>query len=341
MAAQIFGLDIGRSYVKVVHVKVNGEKKMLMAAATVPVAVDAMKSEAPEDLKKVSAAIENCVKSAKVSGGQCVVSIIESQAVTRLIEMPNLTDKELSAAISWEADQYIPLPLKDVNLHYIVVSKPESASGAGKMQVLLVAAPKRVIKKYTDIVRSANLTIVALETESSALARALTKKLDPETLIVSLGGSSTEIILARGGNVLFSRSLASGGQTLTKAVMSEFNLSSSQAEQYKIAYGLLEDKLSGKIAAVLRPILDILAGEILKAADFARTHVENLQVSRMIICGGGAYLLGLPQYLAEKTSIEVSVADPWQDFIKEGLVLKMPGQGSFYCTATGLALCRS
>lgn len=338
MAAQIFGLDIGRTYVKVVQVKVDGEKKTLMAAATVPVVVDAMKSEAPEDLKKVSVAIENCVKSAKVNTERCVVSIIESQAVTRLIEMPNLTDKELSAAISWEADQYIPLPLKDVNLHYIVVSRPQSATGTGKMQVLLVAAPKRVIKKYSDIVRGANLTLVALETESSALARSLTKKTDPATLIVSLGGSSTEIILARGGNVLFSRSLASGGQTLTKAVMSEFNLTPAQAEQYKIAYGLSEDKLSGKIAAILRPILDILVSEILKAVDFAKSHVENSSVARMIICGGGAYLLGLPQYLAEKTSIEVSVADPWQDFIKDGLVLKMPGQGSFYCVATGLSL---
>src|SRR3989344_3801748 len=176
MAAQIFGLDIGRTYVKVVQVRVDGEKKTLMAAATVPVTVDGMKSEAAEDLKKVSAAIENCVRSAKVSAERCVVSIIESQAVTRLIEMPNLTDKELSAAISWEADQYIPLPMKDVNLHYIVVSRPQLATGTGKMQVLLVAAPKRVIKKYTDIVRSANLTIVALETESSALARALTDR---------------------------------------------------------------------------------------------------------------------------------------------------------------------
>lgn len=338
MAAQIFGLDIGRTYVKVVQVKVDGEKKTLIAAATVPVGVDAMKSEAAEDLKKVSFAIENCVRSAKVSQERCVVSIIESQAVTRLIEMPNLTDKELSAAISWEADQYIPLPMKDVNLHYIVVSRPQSTTGLGKMQVLLVAAPKRVIKKYSDIVRGANLTLVALETESSALARVLTKKADPATLIVSLGGSSTEIILARGGNVLFSRSLASGGQTLTKAVMSEFNLTSTQAEQYKIAYGLLEDKLSGKIAAILRPILEILVSEILKAADFAKSHVENSSVGRMIICGGGAYLLGLPQYLAEKTSIEVTVADPWQDFIKDGLVLKMPGQGSFYCVATGLSL---
>lgn len=337
MAAQIFGLDIGRSYIKVVQIKIAGNKAMLTAAATVPVAVDAMKTEAVNDLNKVSQTIASCVKSAKVSGDHCVVSIIESQAVTRLIELPALTDKELSAAINWEADQYIPLPMKDVNLHYQVVSRPQVAGG-DKMRVLLVAAPKRVIKKYADIVKNAGLAIVALETESSALARVLTKKVDLTTLVVSLGGSSTEIILAKSGNVLFSRSVASGGQTLTKAVMSEFNLTQTQAEQYKIAYGLLDDKLSGKIAAILKPVLDILVSEILKASEFAKTHIQESHVARMVICGGGAYLPGLPQYLAEKTSIEVSVADPWQDFAKEGLILKMPGQGSFYCVATGLAL---
>ena len=99
MAAQIFGLDIGRTYVKVVQVKIEGEKKTLMAAATVPVGVDAMRSEAAEDLKKVSAAIENCVRSAKVSAERCVVSIIESQAVTRLIEIANFMDKEIFARL--------------------------------------------------------------------------------------------------------------------------------------------------------------------------------------------------------------------------------------------------
>ena len=338
MSAQIFGLDIGRSYIKVVQIKTAGAKKILTAASTVPVGVDPLKSEATADLKAVSATVAKCVKDAKIQGVRCAVSIIESQAVTRLVEMPSLTDKELAAAISWEADQYIPLPLKDVNLHYQIVVRPQEGVVGSKMQVLLVAAPKRVIKKYSDIVKGAGQVITTLETESSALARALTKKADPSTLIVSFGGASTEIILAKDGNVLFSRTLASGGQTLTKAIATEFNLTIAQAEQYKAAYGLSADRLSGKIAATLRPVIDILVTEILKAVEFTRTHLGQVAVGRMIICGGGSYLPELPHYLTEKTSLEVSIGDPWQDFAKEGLILKMPGQGSFYCVATGLAL---
>jgi|SRR3989344_2007174 len=337
MAAQVFGLDIGRSFIKVVQVKVSGQERTLIGAAGVASPVDISKVEVPADLKKISKAISDCVKSAKISGEKCVVSIMESQAVTRLIDMPDLTDKELSAAINFEADQYIPLPIKDVNIHYEIISRP-AASSAGKMQVLLVAAPKRVINKYTGIMQDAGFILSAMETESSALSRALTRHGEIPALIVSMGASSTEIILAKEGNVLFSRSIGSGGLALTKAIVSEFNLTQSQAEQYKMAYGLLEDKLSGKIAVVLRSVLDILISEILKALEFSRSHITGLQISRIIICGGGSYLPGLSSYLAERTSIEVLLSEPWRDFEKSGLILKMPGQGSFYSVATGLAL---
>ena len=176
------------------------------------------------------------------------------------------------------------------------------------------------------------------ETESIALTRALTKPDDPATIIVSLGALSTELIIAYGGNVLFTRSIATGGVTLTKAIMAEFNLPQAQAEEYKQTYGILEDKLSGKVAAVLKPILDILISEILKAVEFAHIHTEDSQIGRIVMCGGGAYLPGLSEFLAERTNFEVLLGDAWTDFAKEGLILKLPGQGSFYSVATGLAL---
>src|SRR3990172_1188944 len=337
MAANIFGLYIGRSFIKVVQVEVRNDKKRLLAAGSLKTPPGGMQSESPIDLKNLSEAIRNCVNEAKISTDKCVVSLIESQVVARLIQLPTLTDKELAAAINWEAEQYIPLPIKDVFLQYKVVSRPQESSTSGKMDVLLIASPKRVIQKYLNVVRNANLRPEILETESIALVRALTKSEDPATIVVSLGALSSELIIAYGGNVLFTRSIATGGVTLTRAIMAEFNLPQAQAEEYKQTYGILEDKLSGKVAAVLKPILDILISEILKAVEFAHSHVENSQIGRIVMCGGGAYLPGLPEFLAERTSFEVSLGDAWTDFVKEGLILKLPGQGSFYCVATGLA----
>lgn len=337
MPAQVFGLDIGRSFIKVVQVKVSGGGNSLIAAGSTATPQEGLRSESKPQLQQLAETVKSLVKSSKIHTNKCVVSIIEAQAVTRLVELPNLTDKELSAAINFEADQYIPLPIKDVNLQYKVLSRPQPGSG-GKMSVLLVAAPKRVIEKYLEVVKMAGLALSAIETESSALVRALANKKDPPSLIVSMGASSTELVLVKDGNIFFTRSIASGGISLTKAVMTEFNLAQSQAEEYKIAYGILEDKLSGKIARVLKPVLEVVTIEVLKAVDFARSHMNDQPLARIIICGGGAYLPGLAEFMTEKTSIEVSLGDPWANFTKEGLILRIPGQGSFFSVATGLAL---
>ena len=336
MSAQVFGLDIGRSFIKVVQVKVVGGKKYLEAAASIQTPSGGIMNESPIELKKLSDGIKLCVDNARISTDRCAVSLIESQVVSHLIQMPNLTDKELAAAINWEAEQYIPLPVKDVNLQYKVILRPTDSSAP--MDILLIAAPKRVINKYLKIVKDAGFAVEALETESTALARALIKKDDPVTILVSLGAVSTELVVVKEANVLFTRSIATGGINLTKAVMAEFNLPQNQAEEYKHTYGILEDKLSGKVAQVLKPILEILVSEILKAFEFSKTHVKDSSIGRLVLCGGGAFLPGLSQFLTERTSMEVSLGDAWADFEKEGLLLKMPGQGIVFSVACGLAL---
>ena len=336
----LFGLDIGRSFIKVIQVENRGSKKVLVAAGVLATPPGGIQSESPVDLAKISEAIKSCVSQARIKSNKCAVSLIESQVVTRLIQLPNLTDKELSAAIHWEAEQYVPLPIKDVVLQYRVVNRPQKdlQQETAKMDVLLIAAPKRVIEKYMSVVKEAGLVPEALETESSALVRGLTRPVDPATIVVSTGALSTELVIAQGGNVLFTRSIASGGVNLTKAIMAEFSLPQKQAEEYKQTYGILEDKLSGKVAAVLKPILDIITGEILKAVEYSKSHVLGSQISRVIICGGGAFLPGLSEFLVERTSLEVSLGDPWFDFVKEGLVVQLSGQGSVYSIATGLAM---
>ncbi len=335
MSAHIFGLDIGRSFVKTVELDGGGKQKTLKAVGSVQTPGGGIQSESQVELGKVSEAIRQCVDSAKIDVSECVVSIIESQVVSRLIELPNLTDKELSAAINWEAEQYIPMPIKDVNLQYKVVSKGETT---GKISVLLIAAPKRVIEKYINIIHAAGLKPVAFETESLALARSLYRAGDPTTIIVSLGAASTELVVVYEGNVVFTRSIATGGMALSRAIMSEFNLPQNQAEEYKQTYGILPDKLSGKVANVLKPVLEILVAELIKAIEYTHTHIAGSSVSRVVICGGGSFLPGFSEFLAQRTSLEVSLGDPWADFSKEGLITKLTGQGSVYAVATGLAL---
>ncbi len=339
MASAPFGLDIGRSFIKVVQVKVMGGKKTLTALGSLPTPAGGMQTESEAELKKVSEAVKQCVKQARAEGNKCNVSMIESQAVTRLVQMPNLTDKELSSAINWEADKYIPLPLKEVSLQYKVVSRyPAGSENGGKMDVLLVAAPKRILEKYMMVVKGAGFLVNAIETESSAITRSVSSGLESALVVVSFGSVSTEVVVIKQGSVIFTRSIATGGEALTKAIMGEFNLQHQQAEEYKHTYGILENQLGGKVANVIKPVMEVIIGEIVKALEFSKTHMQESQLARIVTCGGGAYLPGISEFITRRTSLEVSLADPWESFNKSGLILKIPGQGGFYSSATGLAI---
>lgn len=339
MAASAFGLDIGRSFIKIVQAKNQGGHKVLSAVGNMPTPSGGTQTDSPLELKRVSDAVKACVKAAKVDGNKCNVAIMEAQTVTRLITMPNLTDKELAAAINWEADKYIPLPIKDVNLQYKIVSRfGAGQEQGGKMEVLLVAAPKRAVDKYAKIVKDAGIELKSMETESSSLARALAHGTEPSLVIVSFGSATTEMVAVKEGSVIFTRSIATGGVALTKAIMAEFDLPLNQAEEYKHTYGISEDQMGGKISNVLKPVLETIISEIVKTIEFSKSHIPENQLSRIVICGGGAYMPGISEFVTRRTSLEVSLADPWETFDKEGLILKVPGQGAFYSVATGLAL---
>lgn len=128
MAAQLFGLDIGRSFIKVVQIQKKSGKMSLLATSSMVTPASGMNSNSKTDLKTLAVGIKKSISAARIKGNSCSVSIVESQAVTRLIDLPNLTDKELSAAINFEADQYIPLPIKDVNVQYKVISRSQPGS---------------------------------------------------------------------------------------------------------------------------------------------------------------------------------------------------------------------
>ena len=338
MSARPFGLDIGRYYIKVVSADVSKNKRVLKTVGVFPSHVGGIQTESSADLAKISEIIKKGVKNTKVNSDKCVLSLMESQIVSRMIKMPLLSDKELTAAINYEAEQYIPLPIKDVVLQYQILNRPKKATSDAKMDVFLVAAPKRVVDKYLKVAKDAGLKVEALETESAALVRALTNSGDPSSIIVSVGAMSTELVIVIGGNVFFTRSVSVGGTTLTKAIMDEFNLPMKQAEEYKRTYGVLQDKVSGRVADVIVPNLETVAGEILRAVEFAKGRVPNAPVRRAIITSGGAFLPGLSGFLVQRTGLEVSIGDPFRFFEKNKLAMSFSGQGSMYSVATGLAL---
>ncbi len=338
---KFFGLDIGSHALKVAQVEKSGDKYKLVALGVSPTPPGGIVSEAASDLTYLSEAIKKLRNEAKIGTNQVAVALPEDKVFSRVVEMPPMKPDELDSAINWEAEQYVPLPLSEVSLDYQIVSLPGKEKGKDeKMDVFLVAAPKRLIEKYIRVLEGAKLRPVSLETEIIAIARSVSPPDSAPTLVVDLGARATDMAIVDRGQIVFTRSIGTAGEALTRALAAELKMAPAQAEEYKKAYGVDPGQLEGKVESAIGPIVEVVVREMEKALEFYRSKHAEAPVNRTVLTGGTSGLPEVVSLIAQKLGIEVQLADPFTRLIKENeIIARLPeGAAALYAIAMGLAL---
>lgn len=332
------GLDIGSHAIKLVELAYDGTKFGLFAAGSVPTPPNALTSSTPADQEAVAAAIKRLVKDTGAKSRDVQIALPEAKVFSRVIEVPALSDRELGSAIKWEAEQYIPLPLDQVNLDFSVL-RDAKATGTNKMEVLLVAAPKILMEKYLSILELAELTPVTAETEIIATSRALGRSMPnmKSILIVSMGAQTTDMGILRGGILAFTRSIPAGGDALTRAISQGLEFTPTQAEEYKRTYGLAADKLDGKLVVAVKPVMDSVIGEVRRALAFYQERYHET-IQSVVLSGGTVRLPGMVTYLATALGIEVQLGNPWAGIARDARFNVLTNEGPNFSVAVGLAL---
>lgn len=333
------GLDIGSYSIKLIELARDGDRVGLVSAGSIPMPPKAMRSPLAADTEAVAVAIRQLIKDVGTKSRDVTIALPESKVFTRVIEVPQLSTRELSSAIKWEAEQYIPLPLDQVNVDYTVLREAKDTP-TNKMEVLLVAAPKSLVDRYLTIVELAELTAVGAETEIIATSRAVARSIPTvkTVMVVSMGAQTTDIAVLKSGVLAFTRSVGSGGEAITRAIAQSLDFSVSQAEEYKRTYGLTKDKLEGKIASSAKPIMDTIVAEMKRAIAFFDEKYRDQHVETILLTGGTARLPGMVVYLAETLNFEVQLANPWVGIAKDARFNMLNTEGPNFCVAVGLAL---
>lgn len=334
------GIDIGSFSIKAVVLSNKGKVPKLFSFGSIVAPQPGIASDTQLDLETEAKAIKNLLDSLKApSSSSVVVALPESKIFTRVItDLPFLSDEELISAIRYSAEEFVPLPVDQVNLYWQVIVRSKQHNNT---QVFVVASPKNTVNKYLKTLELANLRPIALETELIADARALVgnNPFAPTTLIVQLGATSSDFAVVSKGVILLTRSIATGGMALTRAICQYLSFEPGQAEEYKKAYGLLEDQLGGKIYQALKPLVDIIISEAGRMVQAFQIQNPQNHIKRIVLTGGGATLPGIVIYFANTLGLEVQEADPWQFIEKDNNIApKLLENGMHYTVAIGLAL---
>ncbi|MFZ4631749.1 MAG: type IV pilus assembly protein PilM [Patescibacteria group bacterium] len=333
------GIDIGDSSLKMVELK-KKNRKIYLSNYAFSENVSEVNFTKIDDINYLAKAILKVKNEAGITATKVTASLPTFAVFSSIINLSNVDKKNLVATINEEAKKVIPLPLEEMILDWkIIPDENGKIPSKGNMRVFLTGSPKKLVRKYVDVFKAANLNLVSLETETFSLVRSLVGDDKATVMIAEIGANSTDIFVVKESIPVFNRSLAVCASTVTNALVEKLGMSFAQAEQFKLDLSIVlggdeKEELPQLIGKTLEPIVT----EMQYMLDFFRSQ-NGGEVEKIILSGGGSMLLNLADYFSKRLNIKVIIGDSWNRVnYPEELKPVLSEVGAKLSVAVGLAM---
>jgi type IV pilus assembly protein PilM len=321
------GLDIGSTSVKLVQLKEvrrHGETGFNLNAfgmRTLP--PEAIVDGALMNSSAIVQAMQELLAEHKIKQKDVAIGVSGHSVIIKKISMPKMTQEELEDSIQWEAEQYIPFDVKDVNIDTQILNQ-DANQAAGQMDVLLVAAKKDMINDYTAVVTEAGLHPVVVDVDAFAVQNTFNVNYDlPDTetvVLINAGAAVVNINIISNGITVFTRDVTIGGNQFTEEIQKTLNVSFDEAEALKTG-GSRQEKESvvpQEVERILASVADQVAGEIQRSLDFYAGTAAETTFARVFISGGTAKVPALFRAIQGRVGVPVEILNPFKRIEVDG-----------------------
>ncbi|MCL4537801.1 MAG: pilus assembly protein PilM [Nitrospirae bacterium] len=309
------GLDIGSAYIKAVQINDTKSGYELALFGMIPIQPGIIGDGMIADKVKLTASIKELLKKAGIKRNDAVISVSgHSSVIIKKITIPLMTEDELGASIKYEAEQYVPFDINDVEIDFQILGpRPEEE---GQMDVVLVAVKKAVIKDYRDAVAQAGLDPVIVDVDSFALSNMYEVNYGitegKNIALINVGASTSNINILQNGQPVFTRDSAIGSNHHTEALERELGVSREDAERLKMGRSV-EGVSPGDVQLAINSASEEIYAELYRSFEYFRSSVGEEDIDGVILSGGAAIIKGFPEAMAGRLGIEVEVADPFKN----------------------------
>jgi len=308
----LVGLDIGSSSVKVVELRKKGSAYELLNLGIENLGQDTVVDGAIMDSFSVSNAIEKIFSESKIKSKHVATSVSGHSVIVKKISVNAPTEDEVANAIPYEAQQYIPFDMADVNLSYQVLGPAQAGPG---FDVMLVAVKRDKILNHTNVLSQAGKVPAVVDIDAFALQNAFEVNYEPPPdrmiALLNIGASIMNINMVRGGVPLFTRDVSVGGNQYTDTLQKELDLSFEDAEKLKQGQEVPNVAPDAKTSHI-RSVSEILLLEVQKTFDFFRQTTTTENIQQIYVAGGTARIEGMVDLLKEEFTIPVEIMNPFQ-----------------------------
>ncbi|HIE27435.1 TPA: type IV pilus assembly protein PilM [Candidatus Poribacteria bacterium] len=346
-------IDIGADSVKVVQLEETSSGIKLVNFGIERYPRPDIDAEVSDDT--IVSALRNVLSQANIKTKSAVISIPRALVTQKRLNFQTrtsaLTEEEIDEMVALQAEVEIPFGANNaIYDHHNIQKSPEGMSAE------LVAARKETIARYLGILKSAGLqadailpstyaiSAVALnqlasnnmEVNYEATATAIEKH-EYTVMVIDIGAEYTDLCLLRSNRIAFSRSFPIGGDRLTKAYAKEQGLSYENAEEYKISNSNLEVDLSESVPTY--EWAERLSEELQRSIQaFGRDMLGAEKVDNIWMCGCGATIPGLAQYITDSLEIPAELWNPLAAF-ESNLPAELPEKMKYtFAVSLGLGL---
>jgi type IV pilus assembly protein PilM len=340
----VIGIDIGSSSVKLVQLREAKGAYHLVALGMAALPPEAIVDNAIMDSTAVVQAIRGLVESHGIKTKNVATSISGHSVIIRKVNLAIMTEEEMEASIQWEAEQYIPFDISEVNLDFQILGP--DAKDPSQMNVILVAAKKDFVNDYMAVFRECGLNPVVMDIDCFALENAFEANygfVDDEIVaLINMGASAMNVNILRGGASVFTRDIQVGGNMFNEELQKRLGLNSEDAERAKLLEAV-GDVDSSAVAEVLGDAAESLAQEVQRSLDFFSATSADEKVQRIYLAGGLALSPQVRGALTQRLAIPVEILNPFNQVGVNGKNFDLGylnSVGPLYTIATGLAMRR-
>ncbi len=333
---KLFGLDIGNGAIKSCEISASAKSAKLNKISFVKTDGAAYKNGEVLNPSLLGGLIKESL--GKIKNKKTAIGVSGSSVMVKKITIPRMDVDLLPEQVRWEAEQYIPYNIDEVNIDYIVL---ESKASSDTMDLLLVAAQQNRILQYVDVLSNLKLKVELIDVSSFALANCFMfnypQAKDSTVGLIDIGAFFTHFVVLHKGEVIFCRDIPSGGSNFDEELAKNLGIPEEEAVQIKESGESMPDIAVDTLKSAGKRYAEQLVG----AVEFFTETTQGINLERFYLTGGGSLTPGLLELLSEGLNKPVQFMDVLQKITPSSAVLKEVSETDLQyrsAVALGLAL---
>ncbi|WP_370325039.1 type IV pilus assembly protein PilM [Euzebya sp.] len=346
--ATAIGLDIGSSAVRAIQLSRRKDVVTLDRLGQVVLPAQAVIDGEIRDPAAITEAIGILWDQFGFKSKKVALGLANQHVIVRRVDLPHLDVPDMKESLRFQAQDYLPLPIEQIEFDYEYIEEFTHEDGSTMMRVLFVAAEKHMVASVLDVAKAARLRPVALDLDAFAAMRSLRTPLHGAErfgagdtsgeLIVDLGSQLTNLVVHSDGVPRFARIINIGGDDITESLVSAFGMEWQQAETLKS----VTPGASSQYSTLLDDRISWLVEEIRNSMTYYRAAPGAIDVQRVVLTGGSSLIPGIDERISRALAAEAVTGKPFRGLhIGKDLTFtddELEAAQTFFAVAVGLAM---